>query len=88
VDTSANKNTTWYLFADPGVGRPAMEMGFLRGHETPELFMKSSNSVRIGGGLTGAEEGSFENDGIDYKVRHVFGGGLLDPKASLAYIGV
>jgi hypothetical protein len=88
VDTSANKNTTFYLFADPGVGRPAMEMGFLRGHETPELFMRSSNSVRIGGGLTGAEEGSFENDGIDYKVRHVFGGGLLDPKASVAYIGV
>jgi hypothetical protein len=88
VDTSANKNTTWYLFSDPGVGRPAMEMGFLRGHETPELFMKSSNAVRIGGGTVGAEEGSFETDGIDYKVRHVFGGGLLDPKASLAYIGV
>jgi hypothetical protein len=88
VDTSANKNTTWYLFADPQVGRPAMEMGFLRGHETPELFLKSPNATRIGGGAVGAEEGSFETDGIDYKVRHVFGGGLLDPKASVAYIGV
>jgi hypothetical protein len=87
VDTSANKDTTWYLFADPGVGRPAMEMGFLRGHESPELFMKSPNAVRIGGGLVGAEEGSFETDGIDYKVRHCFGGGLLDPKSGLAYIG-
>lgn len=88
VDTSANKDTTWYLFADPGVGRPAMEMGFLRGHETPELFMKSSNAVRVGGGVVAPEEGSFETDGIDYKVRHIFGGGLLDPKASLAFIGV
>jgi hypothetical protein len=88
VDVSANKDTTWYLFADPGVGRPAMEMGFLRGHESPELFMKSPNAVRIGGGMVGAEEGSFETDGIDYKVRHCFGGGLLDPKSGLAYIGV
>ena len=87
VDTSGNKNTTWYLFADPGVGRPAMEVGFLRGHETPELFLKSPNATRIGGGTVGAEEGSFETDGIDYKVRHCFGGGLLEPKAALAYIG-
>jgi len=88
IDVSANVSTTFYLFADPGVGRPAMEMGFLRGHETPELFMKAPNAVRIGGGLVGAEDGSFETDGIDYKVRHVFGGGLLDPKSGLAYIGV
>ena len=27
--------TSWYLFADPGVGRPAIEMGFLRGKESP-----------------------------------------------------
>jgi hypothetical protein len=88
IDTSGNKNTTWYLFADTTVGRPAMEMGFLRGHETPELFLKSPNATRIGGGLVGAEEGSFETDGIDYKVRHCFGGGLLEPKSALAYIGV
>jgi hypothetical protein len=87
VDSSANKNTTWYLFADPGAGRPAMEVGFLRGHESPELFLKSPNAVRVGGGLVGAEEGSFETDGIDYKVRHVFGGALMEPKASVAYIG-
>jgi len=87
VDVSANKNTTWYLFADPGVGRPAMEVGFLRGHETPELFLKSPNATRIGGGMVGAEEGSFETDGVDYKVRHVFGGSLMEPKASVASIG-
>lgn len=79
--------TAWYLFADPGVGRPAMEIGFLTGHETPELFMKAPNSVRIGGGVVGAEEGSFETDGVDYKVRHVFGGSLLEPKAAYANAG-
>jgi hypothetical protein len=87
VISTTNGATTWYLFSDPGVGRPAMEVGFLRGHETPELFLKSPNATRIGGGLVGAEEGSFETDGIDYKVRHVFGGSLLEPKAAVASNG-
>ncbi|WP_109507350.1 hypothetical protein [Nocardioides speluncae] len=87
VDESANKDNTWYLFADPDVGRPAMEVGFLRGHESPQLFMKAPNAIRIGGGMVGAEEGSFETDGLDYKVRHVFGGSLMEPKAALASIG-
>jgi hypothetical protein len=86
VDTTKG-TTAWYLFADPGIGRPAMEMGFLRGHETPELFMKSPNAIRIGGGNVGAEDGSFETDGIDYKVRHVIGGTLIEPKAAYAAQG-
>jgi hypothetical protein len=87
IDTSANKDKSFYLFADPGVGRPAMEMGFLRGHETPELFLKSPNATRVGGGAVAAEDGSFETDGIDYKVRHVLGGVLLDPKSAIASVG-
>jgi hypothetical protein len=31
--------------------------------------------------VVGAEDGSFETDGVDYKVRHVFGGALMEPKA-------
>jgi hypothetical protein len=87
IISTTNGNTTWYLFAEPSAGRPAMEIGFLRGHESPELFLKSPNATRIGGGLVGAEDGSFETDGIDYKVRHVFGGTLLDPKGAVASNG-
>jgi len=87
IDVSANKDKSWYLFADPSMGRPAMEVGFLRGHEAPELFLKSPNATRIGGAMVGAEEGSFETDGVDYKVRHVFGGSLMEPKAAVASIG-
>jgi hypothetical protein len=79
--------TAWYLFADPGVGRPAVEIGFLRGNESPALFLKSPNAVRLGGGLVAAEDGSFETDGIDYKVRHVFGGTLMEPKAAVGSKG-
>lgn len=83
IETS-NKNS-WFLFADPGVGRPAVAMGFLRGNEQPALFVKASNAVRIGGGgLTAAEDGDFDTDGIAYKVRHVFGGVLMEPKAAVA----
>lgn len=86
VDTT-NGDAAWYLFADPGIGRPALEVGFLRGHESPELFMKSPNATRIGGGTVGAEDGDFDTDSIAYKVRHVVGGTLLDPKAAYANPG-
>jgi len=86
--TGTFKDTAWYLFADPGVGRPAMEMGFLRGNEAPALFVKSSNAMRIGGGgLTAAEDGDFDTDGIAYKVRHCFGGTLMEPKAAVGSFG-
>lgn len=86
IDTT-NGDAAWYLFADPGIGRPALEVGFLRGHESPELFMKSPNATRIGGGTVGAEDGDFDTDSIAYKVRHVVGGTLLDPKAAFANPG-
>jgi hypothetical protein len=80
-------NTSWYLFADPNVGRPAMEIGFLIGHETPELWVKAPNAQRVGGGMTAPEEGDFINDGIAYRVRHVLGGTLMDVKSAVASNG-
>jgi hypothetical protein len=87
IISTTNGNTSWYLFGEPTLGRPAMEVGFLRGHETPEVFLKSPNAQRIGGGVVGAEDGDFETDSVEYKVRHVVGGTLLDPKAAVASNG-
>lgn len=87
IISTTNGNTSWYLFADPSVGRPAMEVGFLIGHEAPELFMKSPNATRVGGGAADPMDGDFDNDAIDWKVRHVFGGVLLDPKSAVASNG-
>ena len=91
VDTSHGK-TGWYLFANPENGRPALEFGRLRGHTTPELFMKLPNSVAIGEGSMGPGpgimpgstnmnpmEGDFDTDTIAYKIRHVFAGVQIDP---------
>jgi len=86
VIATTNGKTTWFVHANPNSGRPAMEMGLLRGHEAPELFMKLQNQVRIGGG-GGAMDGSFEDDTIAYKVRHVFGGARVSGKSTVGSNG-
>jgi hypothetical protein len=86
IDTTSG-NAAWYLIANPNEGRPAMEVGFLTGHETPDLWMKAPDAIRVGGGLVGPEEGDFQNDGIRYRVRHVLGGTLMDPKSAVASTG-
>ncbi|MDF5758606.1 Mu-like prophage major head subunit gpT family protein [Spongiactinospora sp. TRM90649] len=80
-------STAWYLFANPNVGRPAMEVGFLVGHETPELFQKSPNAVRVGGGAVAPEDGDFDTDSVEWKLRHTLGGTLMDPKSAVASPG-
>lgn len=84
VAASANGKTSWFLFANPDNGRPACEMGFLAGHEEPEIFMKAPNAVRIGGGNDSMD---FDTDSTEYKVRHVFGGTRMDPKMTVASNG-
>lgn len=85
--TTVRGNTSWMLVADPNASRPAAEMGFLRGHTSPELFMKASNAVSVGGGMTAEMDGDFDTDSIEYKVRHVLGGTLMDPKTAVASNG-
>lgn len=87
VAASANGNTSWFLFATPTTGRPALEMGFLRGYRAPQMFRKDSDAVALGGGAAGPETGDFDTDSLGYKIRHVFGGTRLDPKATVASNG-
>lgn len=57
----------WYLVADP-IDVPTIEIGFLDGQEEPELFVQDQPNA-----------GSvFSNDKITYKVRHIYGGVVLD----------
>jgi hypothetical protein len=91
VDTTYG-STSWYVFASPSTGRPALQQSFLRGREAPQLFMRLPNQVAIGEGRMGPGsgvmpgtmnvnpmEGDYENDAVDYKIRHFLGGTLLDP---------
>lgn len=86
ADTGTVGATTWVLFSDPGE-IAAGEFGLLRGHESPELFMKAADQSRVGGGLASPMDGDFATDNIFYKVRHVLGGVTLSGRAGYASDG-
>ena len=88
VTTGTVGKTSWFLFADPAqLERPAVEIGFLRGHEEPQLFMKSANASMIGGGDVGAFGGDFDSDSIEFKVRHIVGGAAMDYRGAVGSFG-
>ena len=76
--------TGWYLFSNPS-DIAAVEMAHLAGHERPEICMKASDKVTVGGGASGPMSGDFATDNVFYRVRHVFGGCRLDWRAT--YMG-
>lgn len=82
LDKGANAATTWYLVPDPAASRPALYLAFLRGHEVPDLRVKAEAGNSLGGGQLAAEDGSFDVDDIQYRVRHVVGGTGTDMIAS------
>lgn len=57
----------WCTFADP-MDIPTIEIGFLDGQEEPSVFVQDLPNV---GSL-------FSNDAITYKIRHIYGGAVLD----------
>jgi hypothetical protein len=63
---------SWYLFSSPA-DIAAMEYDYLSGHERPEICMKASNKVTIGGGDISPMSGDFETDNVFYRVRLVCG---------------
>jgi len=74
----------WYLFADPA-DIAAIEVDRLVGHERPEICMKASDKVNIGGGELSPLTGDFATDNVFYRVRLVFGANALDWRAT--YMG-
>lgn len=87
VNTGAKAATTWFLLPDPNGPRPAVYGAFLRGHELPEIRVKADTGQRVGGGAISPDEGSFEIDDIQYRVRHIFGGAAVDPQFTYASVG-
>lgn len=57
----------WYTIADP-TKVPTIEVGFLNGNDTPELFIQDQANV-------GA---NFTADKTTWKIRHIYGGAPLD----------
>lgn len=86
IIATTNGATSWYLFASPTVGRPAIEVGFLNGFDTPQLFKKAPNTMRAGGGID-PSMGDFEVMTSEYKTLVVYGGTQVEPKMSMGSNG-
>jgi len=84
IDTTAGKKT-WYLFGEPADG-DAVVMAFLRGHESPEVCQRMSDKVTLGGAPISPMEGDFDSDSIQWRVRHVLGSTVTDPRYTYAVV--
>ena len=80
-----NAKLSWFLFADPK-DIAAMEADYLVGHERPEICMKASDKVNIGGGEIGPMAGDFATDNVFYRVRDVFGCNRLEWRATYGHL--
>ncbi len=80
-------NRTWFVLPAPTDPRPAFTVAFLRGHETPDLRVKADTGNSVGGGAISPEDGSFDDDTIQYRVRHVLGSSALINTGAYAAVG-
>jgi hypothetical protein len=82
---TSNLSTSWWIFAQPET-RPVVEIGFLSGFQSPQLYRKLPNTVRVGGG-SADELGDFEIMGTEFKGLTVFGGTRMDARSTVASDG-
>jgi hypothetical protein len=67
VNEKLTDTNDWYYGTTPA-NAPFLEIGFLDGIEQPQIFL--ANNPTIGT--------QFTNDQLQYKVKHVFGGAIID----------
>lgn len=80
--------TAWYVLPVPTAPRPAFYTAFLTGWETPDIRYKSDQGSSQGGGDLGPDAGSFDNDSVRWRVRHIAGAAQGDPKFTYASDGI
>lgn len=87
VNVSAKADATWYIMPSPTSPRPALVLAKMVGEENPDIRVKADTGNRLGGGSIAPEEGSFGDDTITYRGRHIVGAGTLDPLLTYASTG-
>lgn len=70
VDDTLTDANDWYMVADPAEV-PTVVVGFLNGAQEPELFVQ--DDPRVGS--------NFTSDKVSYKVRHIYGGDVIDHRS-------
>jgi hypothetical protein len=80
-------STAWAIVMDPKAqARPAVEFGMLRGFDTPQIFQKVPNTMRIGGGLE-SMMGDWDSMDTELKCVTVFGGAVMDGRSVVGSTG-
>lgn len=75
------KHTAWGIVMDPNSqNRPCVEVGFLNGFKTPQLFRRAPNTMRVGGGID-ETMGNFDSMDSDTKIVSAFGGAIIDGRS-------
>ncbi|GAA1046056.1 hypothetical protein [Rothia amarae] len=77
----------WFLLPGSASQNPALGIAFMQGEETPDIRVKNDQGFRVGGGNIAPEEGSYIDDTIDFRVRHIVGGTTLFNHAAYASAG-
>lgn len=69
----------WFIMPVPSAPRPAFYTAFLTGFETPDVRYKANQGKALGGGDLPADAGSFDDDTVYWRVRHITGAATGDP---------
>lgn len=81
------KFTAWAIVLDPNQqNRPCVEVGFLNGFKTPQMFRRAPNTMRVGGGID-ETMGDFDSMNSDTKIVSVFGGTQIDGRSCVGSTG-
>lgn len=73
LNGSANAGTSWAVLPGKSTSNPAVVHSSLVGHEGVDIRAKRDQGERVGGGQLGINEGSFNDDTIWFRGRHVLG---------------
>lgn len=81
ITSAAVKDTFWGLVYDPNSqARPCIELGQLTGFETPQLYQKVPNTMRVGGGVD-PMMGDWNTMDQEFKGCLVMGGTQIDGRS-------
>ncbi len=84
---ATNNPNSWALVVDPGMlQRPTVEVGQLKGFDTPQLYQRIPNIQRLGGGIEAAM-GNYDTLRNDIMIIGNMGGTWIDGRGTVASNG-
>jgi hypothetical protein len=84
---ATSKKLSWLMVCDPNSqNRPAVEIGYLKGFRTPQMYRRLPTMQRVGGGVEDVM-GNYDTMRDDVKIIGVFGGRGIDGRTTVGSNG-